>query len=165
MGRVVSRTTTSLFLLLLVATVGADEKPAAEQPLKRYTTNGRVSISLPGRSRGEAWVDVESGDVLRLDEYLTRRFEFREPKDRPGARMGWIALERNDLSIRYHRVTFENPAETLLLPRSVERSWTLQGNGFVPRYFTSQQFSDHRRFLGAGRLIETPAVTREPGIR
>ena len=124
-----------------------------------------VSMSLPGRSRGEAWVDVESGDVLRLDEYLTRRFEFREPKDRPEARIGWITLERNDLSIRYHRVTFEDPAETLLLPRSVERSWTLQGSGFVPRYFTSQQFSDHRRFLGAGRLIETPEATREPGIR
>ena len=123
-----------------------------------------VSISLPGRSRGEAWVDVESGDVLRLDERMTRRFEFREPRDRPHARAGWIALERNDVSIRYQRVTFENPAETLMLPRSIEHSWTLRGSGFVPRYYRSQQFSNHRRFVTDGRMVEPPA-TDEPGIR
>ena len=117
-----------------------------------------VTISLPGRSRGEAWVDVESGDVLRLDERLTRRFEFREPEDRPRARPGWIALERADLSIRYQRVTFENPAETLMLPRSIERGWTLQGSGFVPRYYRSQQFSNHRRFVTDGRLVGTPGT-------
>ena len=33
---------------------------------------------------GEAWIDVESGDVLRLDEHLIRRFEFREPLDPAG---------------------------------------------------------------------------------
>lgn len=123
-----------------------------------------VSISLPGRSRGRAWVDVESGDVLRLDERLTRRFEFREPRDRPRARPGWIALERDDVSIRYQRVTFDNPAETLMLPRSIERSWTLQGSGFVPRYYRSQQFSNHRRFVTDGRLVDAPE-TDEPGIR
>ena len=123
-----------------------------------------VSISLPGRSRGQAWVDVESGAVLRLDERLTRRFEFREPRDRPRARPGWIALERDDVSIRYQRVTFDNPAETLMLPRSIERSWTLQGSGFVPRYYRSQQFSNHRRFVTDGRLVDAPG-TDEPGIR
>lgn len=123
-----------------------------------------VSISLPGRSRGEAWVDVESGDVLRLDERMTRRFEFREPRDRPRARPGWIALERDDVTIRYQRVTFENPAETLMLPRSIERSWTLRGSGFVPRYFRSQQFSNYRRFVTDGRLI-APDTAREPDHR
>ena len=124
-----------------------------------------VSISLPGRSRGEAWVDVESGDVLRLDERLTRRFEFREPQDRPRARLGWIALERDDVSIRYERVTFENPAETLMLPRSIERSWTVWGSGFVPRYYRSQQFSNHRRFVTGGRIVGAPGTTGEPGVR
>ena len=124
-----------------------------------------VSISLPGRSRGEAWVDVESGDVLRLDERLTRRFEFREPKNRPRARPGWITLERDDLSIRYQRVTFDDPAESLMLPRSIERSWTLQGSGFVPRYFRTQQLSNHRRFVTGGRLVEASGTTGEPAAR
>ena len=124
-----------------------------------------VSISLPGRSRGEAWVDVDSGDVLRLDERLTRRFEFRAPQDRLRARPGPIVLERNDVRIRYQRVTFENPAETLMLPRSIERSWTLQGSGFVPRYYRSQQFSNHRRFMTDGRVLEAPGTAGEPGGR
>ena len=124
-----------------------------------------VSISLPGRSRGEAWVDVESGDVLRLDERLTRRFEFREPEDRPRARAGWIVLERNDVSIRYQRVTFENPAETLMLPRSIDSSWVLRGSGFVPRYYRSQQFSNHRRFLTDGRLVGAPGTAGGPEVR
>jgi len=124
-----------------------------------------VSISLPGRSRGEAWVDVESGDVLRLDERMTRRFEFREPRDRPRARPGWIALERDDVSIRYQRVTFENPAETLMLPRSIERSWMIRGSGFVPRYYRFQQFSNHRRFVTDGRLVGASGTTGEPGVR
>ena len=124
-----------------------------------------VSIALPGWSRGEVWVDVESGDVLRLDERLTRRFEFREPQDRPRARLGWIVLERNDLSIRYQRVTFRNPAETLMLPRSIERSWVSRGSGIVPRSFLSQQFSNHRRFVTAGRLIEAPGATGGTGVR
>ena len=115
-----------------------------------------VSISLLGRSRGEVWVEVESGDVLRLDERLTGQFDFRAPADRPQARPGWITLERDDLSIRYQRVSFGDPAETLMLPRSIERSWTLRGRGFVPRYYRSQQFSNHRRFMTAGRLVGAP---------
>ena len=114
-----------------------------------------VSISLRGRSHGEAWVDVESGDVLRLDQHLTRRFEFREPvdrsPDRPRARPGWVVLERDDLSIRYEPVTFENPAETLMLPHVTEHTWVLKGSGWVPRYYRSQEFSNHRRFVTDGR--------------
>ena len=124
-----------------------------------------MSISLPGRSRGEAWVDVETGDVLRIDERLTRRFEFREPRDRPMARPGWIALERDDVSIRYQRVTFENPAETLMLPRSIERNWMIHGSGFVPRYYRFQQLSNHRRFVTDGRLVGASDTTGEPGVR
>ena len=115
-----------------------------------------VSISLPDLSRGEAWVDVESGDVLRLDERLMRRFEFRAPEDRTRSRPGRFALEQADSSIRYQRVTFENPPETVMLPRSIESSWILQGSGFVPRYFRKQQFSDHRRFVTDGRIVEPP---------
>ena len=124
-----------------------------------------VSISLGGRSRGEAWVDVESGDVLRLDERLTRRFEFRESEDHPRAQQRRLTLERDDWSIRYQHVTFENPAEILMLARSIERSWILRGSGFVPRYYRRQEFSDHRRFVTEGRLLEAPVAAGKPGVR
>ena len=57
------------------------------------------------------------------------------------------------MSIRYQRVTFENPAETLMLPRSIERNWMIHGSGFVPRYYRFQQLSNHRRFVTDGRLV------------
>ena len=139
-----------------------DYVPLEEGPGEVTWDEDCVSIALPGRSRGEAWVDVESGDVLRLDERLTRRFEFREPADRPRARPERIVLERSDVSIRYHRVTFGDPTETLMLPRSIEHSWTLRGGGFVPRYFRSQQFSNHRRFVTGGRLVGASEASEEP---
>ena len=141
-----------------------DYVPVEEGLAEVVWDEGCVSISLPGRSRGEAWVDVESGDVLRLEERLIGQFEFREPD---GRRLwpGWVTLEGVDLSIRYHRVSFENPMETLMLPRSIERSWRIRGGGFVPRYYRSQQFSDHRRFVTGGRLVETPARNGEPRVR
>ena len=74
-------------------------------------------------------------------------------------------LERNDLSIRYERVTFSNPAERLMLPRSTERSWTLRGSGFVPRYYRRQEFSNHRRFLTDGRLVGASDSDSQPGDR
>jgi hypothetical protein len=117
-------------------------------------------ISIDSWYGGDAWVDVESGDILRLDTYLTRQFEFREPLDRPRASMRWSRLERDDTTIRYERVAFEDPAETLVLPRSIERSWAIEGGGFVPRYYRSQRFSDYRRFITEGRLVggtERPA--------
>jgi hypothetical protein len=47
-----------------------------------------VSIYSHGLSRGEAWVDVESGDVLRLDERLTGQFDFREARTAQVASVG-----------------------------------------------------------------------------
>jgi hypothetical protein len=122
-----------------------------------------IQINLPGWYGGEAWVDVETGDVLRLDEHLTRRFEFREPQDRPQASVQWLTLERDDTTIRYERVRFENPAETLMLPRSIERSWASEGSGIVPRYFRSERFSDYRRFVTEGRLVGAPTSVDEVG--
>ena len=124
-----------------------------------------VSIRLPGRSRGEAWIDVESGDVLRLDEHLIRRFEFREPLDRPGSRAGVIALQRDDVSIRYERVIFADPSESLMLPRTIEQSWEFRGGGFLPRYYRRQQFSNHRRFVTGARLVALPERLAPPGTR
>ena len=124
-----------------------------------------VSISLDGRRRGQAWVDMESGEVLRLDERLTGRFEFRAPDDRRWAQPGRMALEQDDVSIRYERVAFSDPAETLMLPRSIERNWTLQGSGFVPRYYRLQQFSNHRRFVTDGRVVGATESASEPAAR
>ncbi len=135
--------------------------PLEEGPPEVTWDEECVSISLPGRSRSTAWVVVESGDVLRIDERLARPFEFRARAGRLGDPPGWMVLERDDVSIRYQEVVFSNPAETLMLPGSIEHSWTLRGIGIVPRYYRVHQFSNHRRFVTGGRLVGTPGTTGE----
>jgi len=130
-----------------------------------WGTGECIRIELPGWYRGEVWVDGASGDVLRLDEHLIRRFEFREPQDRPRASIRWIVLERDDTTIRYERVNFEDPIESLMLPRSIEKSWATEGSGVVPRYFRSQRFSNYRRFVTEGRLVSPPALPTQPDER
>jgi hypothetical protein len=112
-----------------------------------------VSIELPGRSRGRVWVDQTTGEVLRLDEHLVGIFEFRVPDEprRPAA-SSTMTLERADTSIRYRPVRFADPDETLMLPASVE-SFTIIRNAGTPRVRKTQQFSDYRRFVTAGRVL------------
>ena len=130
--------------------------PIDAQPGEVEWDGDCVRLELEGWYGGDAWVDVGSGDVLRLDEHLTRQFEFREPIDRPRASRRWNRLERDDTITRYERIAFEDPDETLMLPRSIERSWAIEGGGFIPRYFRTQRFSNYRRFLTDGRLVGAP---------
>ena len=139
--------------------------PLVEGPAEVNWDEDCVSILLSGRSAGRVWVEVESGDVLRLDEYLIGEFNFREPANRAWSRSGWITLERDDRSIRYERVVFDKPVEVMMLPRSIERSWVLRGNGSVPRYHRSQEFSNHRRFVTGGRLLSGTRIIVEPEAR
>lgn len=121
-----------------------------------------IRMELDGWYAREAWVDVVTGEVVRLDEQLLRRFEFREPQDRPAASVRWVTLERDTTTIRYERVAFDDPEETLMLPRSIERSWASEGAGVVPRYFRSQRFENYRRFLTGGRLVGAPDAGSPP---
>ena len=127
--------------------------PLEVQPGEVEWEGDCVSIDLEGWYGGDAWVDVESGDVLRLDRRLTRRFEFREPEG-PGTGRRWNRLERDDISIRYERIAFEDPDETLMLPRSIDHNWSIEGGGFIPRYFRTHRFSNYRRFVTGGRLVD-----------
>ena len=127
--------------------------PIDVQPGEVERDGDCVHIELEGWYGGDAWVDMESGDVLRLDRRLTRRFEFREGTERSRAGGRWNRLERDDSSIRYERIAFEDPDETLMLPRSIEHNWSIEGGGFIPRYFRTHRFSDYRRFVTGGRLL------------
>jgi hypothetical protein len=112
-----------------------------------------VSVSLPGRSRGRIWVDAATYDVLRLDERLTGSFEFEVPREyvRRGAARSMV-IERADTSIRYRRVQFEEPTETLLLPARIDTVTVVRGGG-MQRYRITRELSDYRRFLTSGRIV------------
>jgi hypothetical protein len=117
-------------------------------------TDDCVSIELPGRSRGRIWIDAETHDVLRLDEHLVGMFDFSIPREqqRRGAARN-MTIERADTSIQYKRVSFRDPEETLMLPAAIETVTVIRG-GAMQRHRITQRFSDYRRFLTGGRVVE-----------
>ncbi|MXZ73245.1 MAG: hypothetical protein F4Z04_17315 [Acidobacteria bacterium] len=112
-----------------------------------------VSVDLPGQTRGRVWADAESGDVLRVDERLNGMFEFRVPREqrRRGGPPTMI-IESSTSTVRYRRVAFSDPDETLLLPSSME-SMTVWRNAGVTRQFITHEISNYRRFLTGARVI------------
>ena len=68
-----------------------------------------------------------------------------------------MALERYDSSIRDHEVTFDDPPETLTLPRRVETTALWSGLS-ARRYLVTQEYSDYRRFVTGGRVVPADAL-------
>ncbi len=125
-------------------------------PAASWSNKGEcVSVDVGSRSRGRVWLDAESGEVLRLDEWVAGMHEFTVPFEYQRA---WnsmtLALERSDSSIRYRPVTFSDPDETLLLPVSVETLTAWRPGGTYVR--TMQSFSNYQRFITGGRIVEDP---------
>ena len=115
-----------------------------------------VSIDLPGHTRGRVWADAETGDVLRVDERLSGMFEFPVPREqrRRGVRRT-MAIESSNSTVRYRRVAFSDPDETLLLPASSE-SMTIWRNAGVTRQFITHEISNYRRFVTGARIVGIP---------
>jgi hypothetical protein len=113
-----------------------------------------VSISLPGRSRGRVWVDAATFDVLRIDDRLVGTFTLDVPRDqvRRGAAPTMV-VERAESSIRYRQTEFQDPQEALMLPTSVDTLTVIRGVR-TARVRITQRFSDYRRFLTGGRIVD-----------
>ncbi len=113
-----------------------------------------VSFNLEGGLQGRIWIDAETHDVLRLDQRLSGMVEIPLPKKaraRATNPMSWT-MERWDTSIRFKRVTFDNPTETLVLPESLTSIRITRGSG-VPRLRTTTHYKNYQRFLTNGRVV------------
>jgi hypothetical protein len=112
-----------------------------------------VSIDLPGRARGRIWADPETAEILRLDEGITGLVDVPVPrKQQRAGGSAYMTIERADSSIRYRRVPFTDPDETLVLPASIE-TVTIVRNSGSPRTRISQAFSNYRRFVTGSRIV------------
>jgi hypothetical protein len=113
-----------------------------------------VSIDLPGRARGRIWADPETSEILRLDEGIIGLVDITIPRkqQRPGGST-FMTIERADSSIRYRRVTFTEPDETLVLPSSIETTTIIRNSG-SPRTHISQTFTNYRRFVTGSRIVQ-----------
>ena len=113
-----------------------------------------ASIELNGQTQGRIWADVASGAVLRMEERLSKPFQFAIPKNFLGGRQPISqTLDRLETGIRYEPVTFRDPDETLLLPKSI-RTLAVFYNGGVPRLLTLQSYDRYRRFMTGGRIVK-----------
>jgi hypothetical protein len=112
-----------------------------------------VSVDLPGRARGRIWADPETSEILRLDEGITGLVDIAVPREqqRTGG-PSYMTIERADSSIRYRRVVFTDPDETLLLPSSID-TVTIVRNSGSPRVRISQTFGNYRRFVTGSRIV------------
>lgn len=123
----------------------------AGTPLIEYVDDC-VRVDPQGRVRGRIWVDTGTADVLRLDEHLMGMIDFTTTRE--AQRRGWattIVLERYDSSTRYHEVHFDDPAERLTLPRTVES--TTKWRNAQPYVRITKEFSDYRRFITGSRIV------------
>ena len=113
-----------------------------------------LSYEIEGGSRGKIWIDVDTHDVLRLDRSLNGLIEIPLPRKatrRPGAPMT-LTVERSDSSIRFRRVSFDDPHETMVLPVESSTLQITRGSG-SPRLRTTTQYQSYRRFLTGARVV------------
>jgi hypothetical protein len=133
-------------------TMMLDYKSRAPGPIDAKWKGDCVSIDAPGRTKGRVWIDEVTHDVLRLDEQLTGRFEYRVPREHWGYNgpQTWV-IERADSSIRYRPVAFRDPDETVLLPESIDVVTIFRG---AQSYRIAQTFSGYKRFMTGGRIVK-----------
>jgi hypothetical protein len=105
-------------------------------------------------SRGRIWVDAMTFDVVRIDRGLPAMLDVRVPLriQRKHNLDTEVVIEREDTTIRYRMVAFNDPDEVLLLPESIDTLIVARGGLQSTR--RSQVYSDYRRFVGAARIVE-----------
>jgi hypothetical protein len=104
-------------------------------------------------SRGRIWVDASTYDVVRVERGLRGPVEVRVPTSiqRRQSLDRLVVIVRDDVTIRYETVAFNDPEEVFLLPASID-SFTMVRSGLESTR-RKQTFSDYKRFVTGGRIL------------
>jgi hypothetical protein len=140
-------------LLIDFASVGRKNKAElVEDPKGR---DGCFNWSEDGVAvKGRIWVDAASHEVVRVDQRLSGPVDLKV-SDKLQRRYNfgsWLVVERLDVTIRYKTIAFQDPAEALLLPESI--NMLVVNRGGLQSTRRSQTFSDYKRFVTGGRLVK-----------
>jgi hypothetical protein len=113
-----------------------------------FDWKGRIAIG------GRLWIDAATYDVLRLDRHVLGPTDVRVPwpLQRKYQFDQSMTLDRDDLTLRYKEVSFEDPQETVLLPESTD-SLTVFRSG-LQSIRRTEAFSGYRRFITDGHVIK-----------
>lgn len=105
-------------------------------------------------SRGRIWVDARTHDVVRVERSLVGPVDVKVPAliQRRHHLDSWQVIVREDVTIRYKAVAFSDPADVLLLPESIDSVTVIRGGLQSTR--RNQTFSDYKRFVTGGRVLE-----------
>jgi hypothetical protein len=108
-------------------------------------------------ARGRIWVDAATYDVVRIERGLAAMLDVKVPLgiQRKHNLENEVVIEREDTTIRYRTVAFTDPDEALLLPESIE--YLVLARGGLQSSRRSQVYSNYRRFVGAGRVVDYEA--------
>jgi hypothetical protein len=105
-----------------------------------------------GGHEGRVWFDPLTFDVLQVEIRLSKPFRVPTPAGYFGGQPA-IRVERSEATLRFARVNFSRPDETVLLPESIDTLTVFRG---ALSLRTSQKLSNFRRFL-AESSIRSPA--------
>ncbi|MEP7306378.1 MAG: hypothetical protein ABJA98_12745 [Acidobacteriota bacterium] len=105
-------------------------------------------------SRGRIWVDASTYDVVRVERGLRGPVDLKVPAliQRRQSLASWVVIVRDDVTIRYKTVAFNNPEEVLLLPESIDSLTVVRGGLESTR--RNQTFSEYKRFVTGARVLE-----------
>lgn len=101
-----------------------------------------------GGQEGRVWFDPATFDVLQVDVKLSTPFLVPVPERSFGVQPS-IRVERSDMTIRFARVRFEKPDETVLLPDSIETLTVFRG---VASLRSVHKLTNYRRFLSESTI-------------
>ncbi|HEY6212270.1 MAG TPA: hypothetical protein VIW45_08285 [Vicinamibacterales bacterium] len=114
------------------------------------------SFSIPVTVKGRLWIDAATFDVVRFEQHIAGPGDIRVPTEqqRKHNLPDRITIDRHDTTIRYNRVSFKDPEETVVLPESIDTVILIR-NG-LQSVRKRQEFSEYRRFLTGGRIVKEP---------
>jgi hypothetical protein len=114
----------------------------------RITWKGACFEAEGGGHEGRVWFDPATFDIVQVEIRLSK--PFLVPM-RPGftGRIPAVRVERFESTMRFARVNFAQPDETVLLPESIETLTVFRG---VASLRTTQRLSNFRRFLSESTI-------------
>jgi hypothetical protein len=118
----------------------------------RVTWEGSCFEAEGGGHQGRVWYDPTSYDVLQVELRLSKPFLIPLPNGYFGIRPA-IRVERSEMTLRFSRVEFQQPDETVLLPDSIDTLQVLRG---VPSLRIHQKLANYRRFLTKAEIRSGP---------
>jgi hypothetical protein len=104
-----------------------------------------------GGHEGRVWFDPVTFDVLQVEIRLMKPFAVPLPAGHIGLTPA-IRVDRSEATLRFARVQFMQPDETVLLPESIETLHVLRG---VPSIRMTQTLNNYRRFLAESSIRST----------